>query len=105
MTRTELAGMFSGLTTADQTQVLATFAHELTVAARDGYEVGGVGLTDSGWLRTVNEVQHRVTAHLAALLRDDFKRYPDSVLVDIVAAEPALAGAFARALEPVDAPA
>ena len=74
---------FSALNTEEQARFLARFAHDLTVAARDAYEAGGYGLTDPARVRAINEVQHRVTGHLSALLGDDPKRYPDDVVVGI----------------------
>ncbi len=62
--------------------------HELTVIARDSYEAGQDGLTDPRRVRRVNEVQHRVSAFLWALLRRDPQRYPDGVLIKIVLEQP-----------------
>lgn len=104
------AGAFSALSVDEQIEALAVLAHELTVAARDHYEVGGDGLTDPARVRAVNEVQHRVTGHPAALLRQDAGRYPDDTLVAIVLDHPGDAvlqrqttAAFDRALAAVTA--
>lgn len=75
---------FSGMEPEEQARFLALLAHELTVAARDAYEEGGDGLNDGVRTRAINEVQHRVTGHLAALLKGDPARYPDAVLVGTV---------------------
>jgi hypothetical protein len=74
---------FSGLSAAEQLRLLMTFAHRLTVAARDTYELQKEGVADPKRLRTINEVQHRVCGHALALLRDSADRYPDDVLVGI----------------------
>jgi hypothetical protein len=63
---------------------LALLAQELTILARDTYEVGGAGLVDPSRMRTINEIQHRVTSFLAALLRKEPGRCPDEVLVQII---------------------
>jgi hypothetical protein len=75
--------LFSGLSTLEQPRFLITFAHRLTVAARDTYEFQKDGVADPKRLRTINEVQHRVCGHALALLRGGSERYPDEVLVSI----------------------
>lgn len=99
------AATFSALPANGQAEVLAHLAHELTVAARDGYEAGTADLADPARVRTLNEIQHRVTGHLAALLHGNAARYPDEVLVRVVLDHPGdpglerrLGAAFARAL-------
>jgi hypothetical protein len=84
---------------------LAKLAFELTIVARDTYEVGGSGLTDPEKMRDMNEVQHRILGFLSALLRSDTKRYPDDVLVQIVLEHPddpglhrQMSNAFSRVL-------
>ena len=49
---------------------LAILAHELTVGGREAYQVGTEFLDKPGLLRSVNEIQHRVTACLRGELRD-----------------------------------
>ena len=56
--------------------------HELTVIARDSYEVGEDGLTNPQRVRRINEVQHCTSGFLYALLRNNSQRYPDNVLVE-----------------------
>ncbi len=94
---------FSALSLDEKAEFLALLAHELTIVARDAYEVGEEGLTHPSRMRAVNEVQHRLTAFLAALLRGDPRRYPDDILVRILLEQPQdavlqrqLAEAFAR---------
>ena len=72
----------------EQIDFLVRLAHELTILARDAYEVGGNGLTDPSRLRVVNELQHRVTAFLIALRKDDARRYPDDVLIRTILQHP-----------------
>ena len=80
----EAIAYFSALNFEDQAGFLAGLAHELTIVARDTYEAGTENLTYPGRMRAVNEIQHRLTAFLAALLRGDPKRYPDDILVRIL---------------------
>ena len=48
---------------------LASLSHALTVAGRAAsYEVQGDGLTRPEFLRSINEIQHRVSACLGQLL-------------------------------------
>jgi hypothetical protein len=74
---------FSALSDAEQLQFLIAFSHCLTVAARDTYEFQKDGVVDPKRLRTINEVQHRVSGHALALLKGSAGRYPDDVLMSI----------------------
>ncbi len=79
---------FSALSSEEKAKFLALLAHELTIIARDTYEAGEEGLTCPGRMRAVNEVQHRLTAFLAALSRGDARRYPDDILIRILLEQP-----------------
>ncbi len=77
--------------------------HELTIIARDSYEVGGDSLTNPQRMRRINEIQHRVSDFLCALQRNNPHRYPDDHLVRIILEHPEdgelerqLNGAFER---------
>ena len=63
---------------------LIQLAHVLTIIARETYEVGGEGVIEPARLRLINEVQHRVTDFLRALVQHDPRRYPDEMLMKIV---------------------
>lgn len=84
----EAISTFSSYSAEEKKEFLAQLSYELTVVARGCYEVGTEELTEPRRLRRLNEVQHRVTAFLWALLRDDPKRYPDDVLIRIVLEQP-----------------
>lgn len=75
---------FSALTEQQQALVLASYAFELTILARDGYEAGTEKLSDPQLVRRINEVQHRVTIAVVSRLKNDKSRYPDDVLMDII---------------------
>ena len=75
---------FAALGADEKVSFLIVLAHELTIRARDTYEVGGKGLENPERMRSYNEIQHRVLGFLAALHRGDVKRYPDDVLVQII---------------------
>jgi hypothetical protein len=88
MTVDEAISVFSAYSIEEKKEFLAQMVYELTVVARGCYEAGAEGLTDPQRLRRINEVQHRVSAFLWALLRDDPRRYPDDVLIKIVLEQP-----------------
>jgi hypothetical protein len=88
MTVDENIAVFSSYSVEEKKEFLAQLMYELTLVARDSYEVGQDGLTDPQRVRRVNEVQHRVGAYLLALMRDNPSRYPDDVLVRIVLEHP-----------------
>ena len=83
----EMKAAFAALTEEQQTLVLASYAHELTLVARGGYEAGTEQLSDPALVRRVNEVQHRVTGAIVSRLISSKERYPDDVLIDIIAGE------------------
>jgi hypothetical protein len=67
-----------------QARVLARVAHMLTIHARESYEVGTDGVNDTISLRRSNEVMHRLTSQICALLEGDEKRFPDEVILRII---------------------
>ena len=79
---------FSSFSPPEKGEFLARLSHELTIVARDSYEAEGEGFTNPQRVRRINEVQHRVSGFLNALLRDDPRRYPDETLVRIVLEQP-----------------
>jgi hypothetical protein len=99
-----LVAAFRSLPPAAQIEALVRLAHELTIIGRDTYETSSLELRYPHRLRGVNEVQHRVTSHVLALLTADPGRYPDEVLASIILEQddPELrrqvAAAFARSL-------
>ena len=88
MSTDEAIAIFSSLSQRDKEEFLAHLIHELTIIARDSYEVGGDALVNPQRVRSINEIQHRISAFLWALLRNDSKRYPDDVLVKIILEHP-----------------
>jgi len=79
---------FRNFSPQEKLYFLIRLAHMLTILARDTYEVGGEGVTEASRLRLINEVQHRVTDFLRALVQHDPQRYPDDVLMRIVLEHP-----------------
>jgi hypothetical protein len=88
MTASESTNVFLSYSSEEKEEFLAHLIHELSIIARDSYEVGQDGLTNPQRVRRINEVQHRVSAFLCALLRGDTQRYPDDVLLKIILEHP-----------------
>lgn len=88
MTVDEAIPVFLSYSAEEKREFIAQLSYELTVVARGCYEVETEDLTDPRRLRRINEVQHRVSAFLWAMLRDDPQRYPDDVLIRIVLEQP-----------------
>jgi hypothetical protein len=84
MTTDEAIAVFSSCSSEEKKVFVAHLMHELTVVARDSYEVGADGLTNPRRVRKINEIQHRLSSFLRSLLRDDPRRYPDELIVRMV---------------------
>ncbi|HEX8068509.1 MAG TPA: hypothetical protein VF546_01060 [Pyrinomonadaceae bacterium] len=103
MTNDEAIAVFSSYSLAEKEEFVAQLIHELTIVGRGTYVAGQDGLTEPQRLRLINEVQHRLSAYLWALLRQDERRYPDDVLLRLELEQPddpeleqQLRAAFAR---------
>jgi hypothetical protein len=75
---------FSTLTEREQALLLASFSHELTIVAREGYEPGTERLSDPELLRRINEIQHRIASAIMARLSNSNRRYSDAALISII---------------------
>jgi hypothetical protein len=84
MDLSEATRRLSALSAEAQLRLLASFGHNLTVAARDTYEFQAPGVREPMRLRQINEIQHRVLAHILALSKSNQFRYPDDVLISIM---------------------
>ena len=84
MNKNEAIEIFSDLPTNEKADFLAQMAWELTVAARETYEVGTDNLTNPKLMRSINEIQHRLLSQLSAILRNDVNRFPDEVFWQIM---------------------
>jgi hypothetical protein len=83
MEHNEITLRFQQLPAEKQIRVLAAFGHNLTIAARDTYEFQAPGVRAPERLRHINEIQHRVLAHMLALIVQDARRYPADSLLSI----------------------
>jgi hypothetical protein len=88
MTVDEAINVFVSYSSEDRKEFLAHLMYELTVIARDSYVTDNDGLTNLPRVRRLNEVQHRVSAFLWALLRNDPQHYPDDTLVRVILEHP-----------------
>ena len=79
----ELKGRYRQLPMNKQIGVLAGFGYNLTITARETYVVGELGVHAPERLRAINEIQHRILAHIGLLATQDERRYPDDVLLSI----------------------
>jgi hypothetical protein len=95
---------FRSLPPAAQVEVLVRLSHELTIVGRDAYEPSSPEVRHPRRLRVLNEIQHRITSHVLALLGAEPGRYPDEILASMILEpdDPELqrqvATAFARSL-------
>jgi hypothetical protein len=64
-------------------EILAGLAHELTICARDTYEVGTDEVRDPCDLRAYNELLHRVTASVVSNLAGS-KGFPLESVIEMV---------------------
>ena len=88
MTVDEAIDVLSAYPLKEKEEFLAQLIHELTIIARDSYEVGHDGQTNPQRVRRINEVQHRISDFLCALLGNNPHRYPDDVLIRIILEHP-----------------
>ena len=64
----------------ERTALLARIAHELTICARDTYEVGSDRVLQPQVLRAYNELLHRVTAALVQHQSGDYGFSVESII-------------------------
>jgi hypothetical protein len=84
----EAIAVFSSYSLKEKEEFLAGLMHELTIVARDSYEVGEDSLSNPRRVRRINEIQHRVSSVLWAMLRNDPNLYPDELIVKIILEHP-----------------
>ena len=84
MNAKSLAQMFSAQTSHQQTQLLAVWAHVLTIDARDTYIAGTEAIADPVRLRGFNEIQHRLAGQLRGLLESNGKNAPDEIFMGML---------------------
>jgi len=81
--RQDTVARYSVMDLNHQMIFLTRLASRLTLVGRDTYDGQG-GVADSGRLRTVNEVQNRISSQQLCMLMGDMRRYPDDVFANII---------------------
>lgn len=67
-----------------QVKFLSRLGHQITIFARDTYEIDGNSLSDPMQLRCINEIMHRILGQQFKLLLGDASRYPDDIFIKMV---------------------
>lgn len=84
MNMTDAQEAYGRLSLARKTAVLAWIMHELTIAARDTYEVGTEEIASGPRLRRFNELQHRLSAQVARYASGDSGGISDETVVKMI---------------------
>ncbi len=63
----EATGFFDYLSETEKIKCLAFLSHELTILARDTYEIGTENIVNQPMIREINEIQHRISNKLISL--------------------------------------
>lgn len=77
---------FADLSSIDKARFLARFMYEMTLEARNYYSLTGDQDIDSGKLRFINEIQHRITRFIEQILIDDPARSTDQMILRMLLA-------------------
>jgi hypothetical protein len=67
MNETEATNFFEYLSEKEKIKCLAFLSHELTILARDTYEIGTENIENQPMMREINEIQHRISNKLISL--------------------------------------
>ena len=81
MTEQEIRSFVATLSTNAKLRFWARVSHQLTVIARDTYELGTEDVASPSRLRDANELQHRLTSVIVELADRREATIPDGVLV------------------------
>jgi len=87
MTSDEIKELFTRLDNYQLIDVLSKYGHELTVVARDAYQVQGQGVEFPEWLRVINEVMHRIFPAISELNNDTKHRFAIESLAHWISCE------------------
>jgi hypothetical protein len=67
MNALEATSFFEYLSEKEKIKCLAFLSHELTILARETYEVGTENIVNQPMIREINEIQHRISNKLISL--------------------------------------
>ena len=80
----EALSLYRGKSEQEQMKILARLSHQITIFARDTYELESEGLSSPEKLRCINEIMHRVLGQLNKHLNSDSSRYPDDLFIKMI---------------------
>ena len=69
---------------SQQIKLLSRLGHQVTIFARNTYELNGNSLSDPSQLRCINEIMHRILGQQLKLLLGDESRYPDDLFIKMI---------------------
>ena len=84
MDTAEIISQYTQKSELQQAKFLSRLAHQITIFARDTYELDGDSLLDPARLRGINEIMHRVIGQQFKLLPGENSRYPDDILIKML---------------------
>ena len=87
MTSIEIDKLLSNFTEDQKVLVLLAYGHELTISARDGYEVQGDSLTKPRLLREINEIMHRIFPAINEIQTKSVERFSLSSICHWISCE------------------
>lgn len=77
----ETVSLYCKKSELQQIKFLSRLGHQITIFARDTYEVEGNSLSTPVQLRGINEIMHRILGQQCKLLLGDEGRYPDDIFI------------------------
>ncbi len=80
----ETMSLYCNETESWQVKFLSRLGHQITILARDTYDIDNDSLSNPTQLRCVNEMMHRILGQQFKLLLDDRSRYPDDVFIKMI---------------------
>ena len=85
----EVVSQYSKETESLQVVFLSRLAHQITIYARDTYDLDSDSLSKPSQMRSINEMMHRILGQQTSLLLEDKDRYPDDILIKMLFAKAA----------------
>ena len=84
MEMNEAISLYCAKSEQEKMMILARLSHQITIFARDTYELENEGLSEPEKLRCINEIMHRILGQLNKHLYSDSDRYSDDVFVKMI---------------------
>lgn len=81
---TKTISQYSKKTELQQAKFLSRLAHQITIFARDTYEINSNSIQDPIRLRGINEIMHQILGQQTKLLSGDRRRYSDDILIKMI---------------------